>query len=70
MPDENTIIINNYAGGPPQYPLEEIPVGQEVARYEPDADYQDWFISFPDGSNATIDFKAGKTYIVYEQDGD
>lgn len=69
MPDENTIIINNYAGGPPQYPLEEIPLGHEVMRYEADANHEDWYLSFPGlGENITI--KAGKTYIVYEQDGE
>lgn len=68
MPDENTIIINNYAGGQPQYPLEEIPVGQEIARYTADQDYSDWYISFP-GAGETFNLKEGKTYIVYEQDG-
>lgn len=67
MNGEPTIVIHNYAGGGGG--PEEISMGAEVSRYTPDAEYQDWMWgpSPTSGGDApTVDFRAGKTYVIYE----
>lgn len=41
-----------------------------MARYTPDEGWDGWLMSFPTGESVSVDFKEGKTYILYEQDSD
>ncbi len=69
MNGEPTIVIHNYAGGGGGggEPLEAIPVGVEVSRYTSEGDYQNWMWgpSATDGA-PEVDFKMGRTYVIYE----
>ncbi len=71
--DEPTIVIHNYAGdsgeGSIQNRMEQRSNGVEVSRYTPDGDYQNWMWAPSPGSGdgaPEVDFKSGRTYVIYE----
>jgi len=71
MAEPTVIEIHNYAGGS-RGPLEEIPIGVEVSRCTPEADYPKWGWGPTSAETPMpeVDFKQGKTYTLYETDSD
>ncbi len=70
MAEPTFIEIHNHNYGSGGGPLEEIRAGVEVSRTTATADVRGWLWGpiQVDGITPSVDFKEGKTYVIYEVD--